>query len=175
MEGKQIHIRKANKSDTELIARLSSETFYESFASQNTKEDMEKYLLEKFSTSVIENELKDELTVFFIAFIDNIPVGYTKLRRNKAPEGLDSIKPLEIERIYVYRSYHNKKIGAALMQKDIEYALQNGFDVIWLGVWEHNLSSIEFYKKWGFEIFGKHVFRLGNDDQNDLLMKKKVK
>jgi diamine N-acetyltransferase len=175
MQGKQVYIRKAGEKDVELISRLSSETFYETFASQNTKEDMEKYLLEKFNTGVIESELKDELTAFFIAYFDDQAVGYTKLRQNKIPEGLESEKPLEIERIYVYKSYQNKKIGAALMQNNIDHALQNGFDTLWLGVWEHNLASVEFYKKWGFEIFGRHIFRLGNDDQNDLLMKKSLK
>jgi ribosomal protein S18 acetylase RimI-like enzyme len=175
MEGKPVHIKKANEKDVELIARLSSETFYESFAAQNTKEDMEKYLEEKFNDHYIENELKDKFTVFFVAYFDDVAVGYTKLRENKAPEGLECKKPLEIERIYVYKAYQNKKVGAVLMQNNIDHAFRNGFDMIWLGVWEHNLPSIEFYKKWGFEIFGKHIFRLGDDDQNDLLMKKKLK
>lgn len=175
MQGKEVFIRRANEKDIELIARMSSETFYESFASQNKKEDMEKYLLGKFNTAEIAKELKDEFTVFFIAYFDDVPVGYTKLRQNRVPAGLKCTKPLEIERIYVYKRYHNKKIGAALMQADIEYAIQNNYDALWLGVWEHNLSSITFYKKWGFEIFGKHIFRLGDDDQNDLLMQKKLK
>jgi ribosomal protein S18 acetylase RimI-like enzyme len=61
------------------------------------------------------------------------------------------------------------------MKTDLDYASEKGFDTIWLGVWEHNHNSIAFYEQWGFETFGKHVFRLGNDDQNDLLMKKKIK
>ena len=175
MKSRNVYIRKAIAEDAELIVRLSSETFYESFASENTIEDMEKYLREKFNVKAISAALQDDSTVFFIAYWDDVPAGYTKLRANKIPEGLESKKPLEIERIYVYKNFHGKKIGSALMQKNIDFALKNDYDTVWLGVWEHNLSSIEFYRKWEFKVFGKHIFRLGNDDQNDLLMKRELK
>ena len=42
---------------------------------------------------------------------------------------------------------------------------------VWLGVWEENLRAINFYKKNGFSEFSKHVFRLGNDEQTDIMMK----
>jgi ribosomal protein S18 acetylase RimI-like enzyme len=41
-------------------------------------------------------------------------------------------------------------------------------------VWEHNERALEFYRKWGFEKYGQHVFMLGNDAQTDLLMKKEL-
>jgi ribosomal protein S18 acetylase RimI-like enzyme len=46
--------------------------------------------------------------------------------------------------------------------------------MIWLGVWEHNEHAISFYKKFGFEQFGDHIFMLGNDAQTDLLLKKNL-
>jgi ribosomal protein S18 acetylase RimI-like enzyme len=41
-------------------------------------------------------------------------------------------------------------------------------------VWEHNQKAIQFYRKWGFEKFGEHFFMVGNDKQNDWLMKKEL-
>jgi diamine N-acetyltransferase len=170
-----LNIRKAGLEDAELVARLSAETFRETFAAQNTKEDMDKYLQEKFDTGIIVAELKDSKTIFYIAFMGNEAAGYSKLRSNKLPEGLKADKAIEVERIYVLKKFQGQKVGAALMQKDTDHAKENACDVIWLGVWEHNISSIEFYKRWGFEIFGSHIFRLGDDDQTDLLMKKHLK
>jgi ribosomal protein S18 acetylase RimI-like enzyme len=46
---------------------------------------------------------------------------------------------------------------------------------IWLGVWEENQKAIRFYKKNGFVEFGKHIFRLGDDDQTDIMMKLDIK
>lgn len=169
-----VHIRKADPSDAVLIATLSSETFFETFAEQNTKEDMDKYLSEKFDLPVIVSELEDKHAVFFIAYYNNEAAGYTKLRDNKLPKGLQANKALEIERIYVYKKFHGKKIGAELMEHNIAYAVKNGFDAIWLGVWEYNPQAIRFYEKFGFKKFGEHIFRLGNDDQTDHLMKKEL-
>jgi len=60
------------------------------------------------------------------------------------------------------------------MQHCLDYAISKMYDLVWLGVWERNETAINFYKKWGFELFGSHIFRLGNDDQNDLLLKKQL-
>ena len=44
-----ISIRLATAKDAELVADLSRQTFYETFASQNTTSDMEKFMNEQFS------------------------------------------------------------------------------------------------------------------------------
>ena len=43
---------------------------------------------------------------------------------------------------------------------------------IWLGVWEENPRATRFYQKNGFVAFGKHIFKLGDDEQTDILMKR---
>lgn len=50
--------------------------------------------------------------------------------------------------------------------------MQLDADVVWLGVWEHNPCALAFYRKWQFEVAGEHVFRLGDDPQRDLLMRR---
>jgi len=79
---------------------------------------------------------------------------------------------LEIKRIYVKSSHHGKKVGQILYDKALEIAQQEKKKYIWLGVWDENLRAVNFYKKNGFVEFDKHIFRLGNDEQTDLMMKK---
>ena len=57
------------------------------------------------------------------------------------------------------------------MQKAIKIAKESNLDYIWLGVWEHNFPAIKFYEKHGFKKFSTHIFKLGNDEQTDYLMK----
>jgi ribosomal protein S18 acetylase RimI-like enzyme len=45
---------------------------------------------------------------------------------------------------------------------------------VWLGVWEANEKAIGFYRSQGFEVFGAHTFRLGGEEQRDLLMRRPV-
>ncbi|WP_342451355.1 GNAT family N-acetyltransferase [Clostridium tertium] len=47
----------------------------------------------------------------------------------------------------------------------------NGLNYIGLGVWENNISAIKFYEKQGFIKFDTHVFKLGDDEQTNNLMK----
>lgn len=169
----EVKICKVLPEDSERLRKLSIETFEETFASQNTKENMDLFLNECFSPSAILKELKDETINYYMAFVNGSLAGYVKIKE-AAHSSFNGLKSLEIARIYVYKLYQGQKIGASLMQFVINYASINNFRVIWLGVWVDNPKAIEFYKKWGFEIFGEHVFRLGTDDQNDFLMKKYI-
>jgi hemerythrin-like domain-containing protein len=45
---------------------------------------------------------------------------------------------------------------------------------VWLGVWDKNEKAIAFYQKNGFEIVGEHPFVMGNDRQNDFIMKREL-
>lgn len=166
-------ISKALSEDSERLSRISIDTFEETFAAQNTRENMDLFLNESFNAAAVLKELNDETINYYMAFVNGNLAGYVKIREG-AHSSFNDLKSLEIGRIYVYNRYQGQRIGAALMQFVINYASVNNFRVIWLGVWEHNPKAIKFYKKWGFEIFGEHVFRLGTDDQSDLLMKKYI-
>nr|WP_229746632.1 GNAT family N-acetyltransferase [Pedobacter mendelii] len=54
----------------------------------------------------------------------------------------------------------------------MEVAHQKGLKSIWLGVWEENPRAIKFYEKNGFLAFDKHVFKMGDDIQTDIMMRK---
>lgn len=73
------------------------------------------------------------------------------------------------------KEYHGKKVGQLLYEKAIQVGLALGASYVWLGVWEKNLRAISFYRKNGFVEFDKHIFRLGNDEQTDIMMKRRLK
>lgn len=61
-----------------------------------------------------------------------------------------------------------------LYDKAIQIARDKNADYVWLGVWEENPRAISFYKKNGFVEFDKHIFKFGNDEQTDIMMKLKL-
>ncbi len=67
-----------------------------------------------------------------------------------------------------------KKVGQMLYEKAIEIARLQRRSYIWLAVWEENARAIKFYKKNGFVEFDQHIFKLGNDEQVDIMMKKAI-
>lgn len=167
-------IRLATKADAELIADLSRQTFYDSFIDQNTKENMDKFLEEQFTRDSLIAEVGSKDNIFMLAYMGEEVVGYTRLRDKNQPPELAGFNAIEIARIYVTSSAIGKGVGRLMMKKCLEIAYEMKKDVVWLGVWEHNLRAIDFYSKWGFEKFGTHVFILGDDPQTDWLMAKKL-
>jgi GNAT superfamily N-acetyltransferase len=165
----EIIIKKAQLKHAVALEKISVDTFRETFSSQNTKADMDQFLKEYFNLGAIKTELSDKDTDYYMAFLDDQLSGYVKIRKASHSDFKD-LKGLEIARLYVYETYQNKKTGASLMQFVLDHARSKGYEVIWLGVWEHNPKAIKFYGQWGFNVFGQHIFRLGTDDQNDLLM-----
>lgn len=165
-------IKSVTNNELDLLLAISIQTFTETFAQQNTPENLNNYLQQNFTIEKIKQEFTDEKNKFFIIYIDSEAAGYLKLRNSKNPTELNEANSIEIERIYVLKKYHGKKAGAQLMQKAIDCGAQKNKNAIWLGVWEHNLSAITFYTKWGFQIFGSHIFQFGNEKQTDLLMVK---
>jgi ribosomal protein S18 acetylase RimI-like enzyme len=167
-----ISIKLASKLDAEMIADLSRKTFHETFAHQNTKEDMDRFMNEQFTQAALMEEVGAKGNIFFLAFEGNETLGYVRLRESTNPTELGNVDAIEIARIYVLQSAIGKGVGKELMLESISIAHLMGKHAIWLGVWEHNQHAINFYQKFGFEKFGEHDFLLGNDVQTDWLMKK---
>lgn len=166
-----LFIRTATVADAALIADISRTTFFETFAAQNTKEDMDKFLAEQFTTSDLIAEVGVPGNIFLLAYLDEALAGYVYLQDNNNIPTHEA-NALEIKRIYVLKSNIGKGIGRALMQAGINTAKEKNKQIIWLGVWEQNRPAIDFYTAWGFEKFDTHNFVLGNDVQQDWLMKK---
>ena len=167
-----IIIHKAGIEELEMIQNIGRQTFYETFAESNSEETMKIYLEESFNTEKVSSQLNNPDSYFFIAWEEDIPVGYLKLNSGSAQTELQDDTSIEIERIYVKKSHHGQKVGQLLYDKALETAQNLNKSYLWLGVWEENLRAVNFYKKNGFEIFGTHIFRLGGDEQTDLMMKK---
>ncbi|AKK74121.1 GNAT family acetyltransferase [Chryseobacterium gallinarum] len=167
-----IIINKASPEDWEIIQELGILTFTETFSEDNSEEAMEKYLEESFNTEKIKSELNNSDSIFYIAWEEDDPVGYLKVNSGNAQTELQDNNSLEIERIYVKKSHHGKKVGQLLYDQAVDTAKALQKSYVWLGVWEEILRALQFYRKNGFVEFDKHIFRLGDEEQTDLMMKK---
>ena len=167
----EIKIERVTIDQISQLQKIGRQTFYETFSSSNTKENMKNYLEEGFSIEKLTHELNDKNAEFYFAKLDDQVIGYLKLNFGASQTELKDDKGLEIERIYVLQEYHGKKVGQILYDKAIDVARQKNAEYVWLGVWEENPRAINFYKKNGFVEFDKHIFKLGDDEQTDIMMK----
>ena len=166
-----IKIRKVTSGDIPKLQKIGKQTFSETFAADNSAENMAVYLEEEFSIEKITTELADKNSEFYFAEAGGKVIGYLKLNFGPSQTEIKDGNTLEIERIYVLKEYHGQKVGQVLYNKAIEVSKQKKVDYVWLGVWEKNSRAISFYKKNGFTEFDKHIFQLGDDEQTDIMMK----
>lgn len=129
------------------------------------------YLSRQFSGAQLLTELNDNNSTFYFALQGDQITGYLKLNSGAAQTELQEEHGVEIERIYVLKTFQRRQIGQMLLDKAIQYARKKNAVYIWLGVWENNTQAIRFYNKNGFVEFDRHLFLLGEDRQTDIMMK----
>ena len=169
-------IRYATLDDAKSLTDLSYTTFWDAFAHhpKNAPDDLAYYMRQAFNLEQITQELSDPKAIFLIAEIDGEPAGYAKLILDNTEHGISAEKPIELNRLYSQQKFLGQGVGQTLMDSCFELAQKEGFDTIWLGVWEFNPRAQRFYEKNGFSFVGKHTFVLGTDPQTDLLMQKEI-
>lgn len=171
MEPVQVKIVPVTGKDLHSLQELSRSTFLATFAPDNNDRDMALYLEEHLSEQRLAAELDTEGSEFYFAMDGGNPAGYLKINTGRAQTELKGDESLEIERIYVAEAYQGSGIGQQLMAFALAVAKAKTKSFVWLGVWEHNAKAIRFYRKQGFEVFDRHIFHLGNDEQTDVMMK----
>jgi ribosomal protein S18 acetylase RimI-like enzyme len=170
-----ININKVSPGDIGPLQKIGRQTFSETFSAVNTEENMNKYLDEGFSLEKLRAELSNPGSEFYFAELEGGIIGYLKLNFGQSQTEIRDDKAVEIERIYVLGEYHGRKVGQLLYGKAIEIAGEKNANYVWLGVWDQNSRAIAFYRKNGFVEFDKHIFKLGDDEQTDIMMKLELK
>ena len=167
-----VTIRLGTLEDAALLAELGARTFSDTFAADNTPEDLAVYLAANFNVAEQTAELEDPGSTFLIAEVDGRAAGYAKLRDGEPEQGVAGANPIELVRLYVSREWLGRGIGEQLMRACIDAAQHAGHETLWLGVWERNARAQAFYRKWNFRTVGEHMFELGSDLQRDLVMER---
>lgn len=158
-----------------MLQSLSRESFFESFAQDNTEANMQHHMATSFALDKLTRELNNPHSEFYVAFLEAQPIGYIKLNFGEAQTELQDPKAVEIERIYVRKAFQGRKVGQLLFDWAMQIAKERQADYIWLGVWEKNSKAIAFYQKNGFITFDQHIFMIGDDPQTDWMMKRILK
>ena len=170
-----IEIRLAKKEDAQFIALLGRITFTETFGHFfRDKQDLLNYYDATFSVEKIETGIAKPENVFWIAFVNRLPVGYAKLKLHCRSQFIDSDNICQLQKIYVLKDYLSMKIGFQLQTVLLDKAKELNFNAIWLSVLGSNERAINFYKRNGFEKIGDHDFHIGKESFEFIAMKKEL-
>ena len=167
---KKLLIRPATFSDATSLAALAERTFRETFAVDNSGENIDLHCAAKFGAEIQGQEISDPQMTTLLAEVAGELVGFAQLRLAHTAACIKADRPAELHRVYVLNAWHGRGVARELMHAVYAAAARAGCDCIWLGVWERNPRAIAFYRKCGFSVVGDHVFMLGRDRQRDLIL-----
>jgi predicted N-acetyltransferase YhbS len=165
-------IRKVNRQDAELLADLGRRAFYEAFSGQTAPQDMKAYLRGTFSIDKIQTELDEQDSLYLIADLHDNPAGYAYLSKVQPPACIDDPDAIQLTRLYLLRKCYGLGVGNSLMRACLDESRARGFQTVWLSSWELNDRANAFYDRWNFKAVGRQKFSVGNDIQNDVILKR---
>ena len=168
-------IRKVEIADVEVLAKIAKQTFRETFAHDNTEEQLQEYFEEAYNLRVLSTELEDPGSETYFIMHEEEIAGFLKVNWGNAQTERELENAFEIQRLYVLQTYQGFGLGKQLFEFALEHAEKNGFSWAWLGVWEHNTKAQVFYYRYGFEKFSQHRFMVGQKVDTDWLLKKKLR
>jgi len=161
--------------DLEQLLEFARRTFYETWRPVNTHEDLMDFLDSVFVPEKVLPELRDNAVFTYLLMHSGRDLaGYAKLRRDSIFIQMPSARLIELEKFYFDKRFHGSGLASGLLDRILEIAKHENMEWICLGVDINNHRAINFYSKYGFEVFGEKSFRVGKQVDTDQLMRLKI-
>jgi ribosomal protein S18 acetylase RimI-like enzyme len=163
-----ILLRKAKEKDIEVIQAIANGTWYDTYSSF-LSEDQIKYMLDKmYSKGELLSQLQQGHT-FLIAEQNGADLGFAGFSLTDPEKHI-----YKLHKIYVLPSAHGKGVGKFLMNEVVNIAKAAGGASLELNV-NRNNKAAEFYKHAGFKIKETVDLDIGNGFfMNDYVMEKPI-
>ena len=165
-------IREATIDDVDELALLASQTFIDTYDDMS-KEESAHYVSEFFSRERIRQHIEDPECWVLVAE-DSRLTGYALLKHSEAPISISCSSQIECVRLYVDKTMQGQKLGSKLLEQALFISRKNGYDVLWLKVWDQNEKAVSFYKSKGFSSLGTVPYTDGDLDDQVLIMMRKT-
>ncbi|WNW02420.1 GNAT family N-acetyltransferase [Tenacibaculum sp. HL-MS23] len=170
-----ITFKLATTSDTEVIALLGRITYTESHGHFiDDKNDLLAYCANAFSIKKIIEELEDKNNLFHIAYVDDLPVGFSKVVLNYPFEDKTGNSSARLERIYILNQFLPLKIGQPFLDFIIDKVKEKNATVIWLSVYIKNERGIRFYNRNEFKNIGELNFNVNGKEYDNYVLSKEI-
>lgn len=164
-----LNYRTASLADLDAIDRIFRASFCDTFAHLYRPEDLAAFLA-KFTREAWAEELNDPAYAFCLAEDVGESVGFVKLGPSSLPVEPTG-KAIELRQLYVLTSHLGAGVGVQLMDWALATARRRGVEEIYLTVFTDNHRARRFYARYGFEELGPYAFMVGEQADEDVIMR----
>ena len=195
-------IRRATPADAEALSYLSRTCFTQTFGHLYAPSDLDAFLDEAYSPTVLRAELDDPERATWLLFdepvdeaeaplsstdhpgtpepgeeapassVSHAPIGYVTACPAHLPHPDVAPGDGEVQRLYILQGHQGGGRGTALLRTALEWLERDGPRTIWIGVWSENYGAQRFYARHGFEIVGDYSFMVGDHADHELITRR---
>lgn len=165
-------IRHATHDDLPQLAALGAATFKETFGHLYSAKDLQAFLEGSRSVASYAKKLKDPRTAIWLAFENEVPVGYAVAGACKLP--VENLEPEagELYELYVLADRQGLKLGTQLLQVVFAWLDAQRFHPLYIGVWSENPGAQRLYARHGFSKVGEYGFPVGDHIDLEFILKR---
>lgn len=166
-------IRRATPDDATALAELGAATFTETFGHLYPPEDLQAFLARSHSPESWARTLADsQRAAWIVTHHDGRNIGFILVGACKLPVQDLEANAGEVHQLYVLAEFHNRRLGARLMELGLEWLASQGRSPVYVGVWSENHGAQRFYGRYGFRKVGEYGFPVGNTVDREFILKR---
>ena len=195
-------IRRATPADAEALSDLSRTCFTQTFGHLYAPSDLDAFLDEAYSPTVLRAELNDPERATWLLFdepvdeagatlssgdhsgtpepgdeapassVSQAPIGYVTASPAHLPHPDVAPGDGEVQRLYILQVHQGGGSGTALLRTALDWLERGGPRTLWIGVWSENYGAQRFYARHGFEIVGDYSFMVGDHADHELITRR---
>jgi len=167
-----IACRDAVLDDAPAIGDLFRRGFIDTFGHLYDPADLAAFFA-KFSGAAWRAELADPDFAFRLAEDEGDLAGFAKISSVTLPVEPEG-PAAELRQLYVLQRWQGGGIAQALMEWVLAEARRRGAGELYLSVFTENHRARSFYARYGFEAVGPYAFMVGNQADEDIIMRLKL-
>ncbi|MGU3389220.1 N-acetyltransferase family protein [Sphingomonas sp. M1A8_2b] len=166
-----IAYRDAIPADGPELAAMAKRSFTDTFGTLYRPEDLAVFLDQTFGETGLPAQLFDPAYTVRVGVDEaGAIVGFAKLGPVAFP-GDWPATAIELHQLYVRGDQHGAGVGPALMDWAIDTARADARTEMILSVYVDNHRARRFYERYGFVEIGRYVFMVGEQPDDDRIMK----
>jgi ribosomal protein S18 acetylase RimI-like enzyme len=168
-----ITYRDAVPADGPELTHMARRSFTDTFGTLYRQQDLAQFLDDAFGAKGLPADLTDPAYRVRVVTDDGTIVGYCKIGPVTFPgDWPDSA--MELHQLYILGEYHGAGLAQALMDWALDGMRDRGAAEAILSVFVDNHRARRFYERYGFKEIGQYIFKVGDHEDDDRLMRLKL-
>jgi diamine N-acetyltransferase len=153
-------ILKASAQHAAALSELGAETFYSSHKDSAPAHEIAAYMNKTYNIDAISKELANPVNIYHLIKHDSTFAGFSKIELTMNHRAIELPNVTKMDQIYLLDTFQGLKLGAKLLDFNINYSKSRNQNGMWLVVWIGNSTAINFYKRFGFRVVTNDQFQL---------------